>query len=686
MKSICLLTLLAACSFPHPADVTFGESAITIVSGDAQVATVNQPLLEELVVNVVDADLRPIPNFTVEFNVTVGNGTLAKPSERTDAQGNARMQFTVGKRAGANEVDVTGEGITTDRVFFAATGLIGPPVRLTPATGDGASATVATVIDVAAKLEDEYGNGVPGMMVDHAFAGAGNGNVSPHTSTTDADGLAHTTLTVSTIVGANPVDSSMPGVTPTTVTVTGTAAAAASLHVVSGNNTFAWALLPSTPLVVESRDAFGNLTGGAPIEFVRTSGAGTIVTPTTTTDSSGYAQSTIIPASMIDDNVIEARSPGIAPVVFTVQTRRFEASQGKTGLGGTTIESTFADLNRDGLDDLLAAQDPSIAIHMNTSAPGAGPTFATPVSISVGDPGDAINFLSTADVDGDTAPDVFYTNGSQLRYLRNTTAIGASTPTFATAINIGSEPQTSGIAVADLDGDQKSEVVTVRGNSQVFVYRNTGTAFSSSVSVSTGGLVFPSRVFLVDIDGDGKRDIVLGGRNNGISVARNTTVAAGSLSFANVLLTLPSGCCEGVSVGDVDGDGDVDIVGSDAQTDPTNYVFANTSVAGTVSFAASVAITSGVRMVNVKDLNGDGRADLVGLHMNPGSSQAAAAVRLHAATTGATFQTRETFAYNASIGLVYDSILFEAHLDNDPYLDLAVCVGGSTGMRWVTAE
>lgn len=112
-----------------------------------------------------------------------------------------------------------------------------------------------------------------------------------------------------------------------------------------------------------------------------------------------------------------------------MQTRRFEASQGKTGLGGTTIESTFAYLNRDGLDDSLAAQDPSIAIHMNTSAPGAGPRSQHPCRSALATRA-TMNFLSTADVDGDTAPDVFYTNGSQLRYLRNTTAIGASTPTL----------------------------------------------------------------------------------------------------------------------------------------------------------------------------------------------------------------------------------------------------------------
>lgn len=157
-------------------------------------------------------------------------------------------------------------------------------------------------------------------------------------------------------------------------------------------------------------------------------------------------------------------------------------------------------------------------------------------------------------------------------------------------INIGSEPQTSGIAVADLDGDQKSQVVTVRGNSQA-VTQETGS--SGGAAGVPCWRVFPSCVFLVDIDGDGKRDIAPGGRNNGISVACSTTRGQHQARRSPTSFNVALGLLRRVSVGDVDGDGRCRYCRVGRPNRSTNYALRNMSVAGTVSFAASVAITGG---------------------------------------------------------------------------------------------
>jgi hypothetical protein len=235
------------------------------------------------------------------------------------------------------------------------------------------------------------------------------------------------------------------------------------------------------------------------------------------------------------------------------------------------------------------------------------------------------NSVVINDVDGDGKPDlvVMNTSDNTISIFRNTSTSGTITATsFAPAVNFTTGNSPNSIAIGDVDGDGKPDlVVTNEANSTVSVFRNTSTSGSitasslaSRVDFTTGTV--PISVAIGDVDGDGKPDLAVANNiSSTVSIFRNNSTS-GSItasSFASKVDFITGNNPINVVTGDVDGDGKPDLVVQDFSS-KTISVFKNTSTSGTVSFAPKVDFTTGVDPIGycvLEILDGDGKPDVV---------------------------------------------------------------------------
>src|SRR5262249_9476687 len=129
--------------------------------------------------------------------------------------------------------------------------------------------------------------------------------------------------------------------------------------------------------------------------------------------------------------------------------------------------------------------------------------------------------------------------GSTVSVLLNTTAPGASTPSFAAQQTFATGTLPQSVAVADFKRDgQPDLVVANEGSDTISVLLNptapgtTHPSFAAQQTFATGNL--PGYVEVADFNGDGKPDLVVANGGDGtVSVLLNTTAPGSTIpSFA----------------------------------------------------------------------------------------------------------------------------------------------------------
>ena len=235
-------------------------------------------------------------------------------------------------------------------------------------------------------------------------------------------------------------------------------------------------------------------------------------------------------------------------------------------------------------------------------------TANTPYSVAIGD------------MDGDGKPDLVIANqNNSVSVLRNTSASGNITASsFATKVDFTTASTPYSVAIGDIDGDGKFDLVIANsGAASVSVFLNTSTSgsittssFAAKVDFTTGS--FPTSVAIRDVDGDGKADLVVSNASSStVSILRNTSMP-GSISVA-AKVDFPTGSTPYfVVVGDVDGDGKPDLITANQNSNNIS-VIRNTSTPGSLSAALKVDLAAGnvPRSVAIGDVDGDGKPDFV---------------------------------------------------------------------------
>jgi uncharacterized repeat protein (TIGR01451 family) len=305
-------------------------AAITAdVGATPQQAQVATPYLRALLVHVVDRFGNPVPGATVTYAVpaTDATGTLSATTITTDGSGDAAVFLTAGTVTGSFAATATVAGVDLPATF-ELTNLPGAAHRLVPVSGAAQSTVVATAfaIPLATRLTDEFGNPVPGQTVTFAAPASSpsaTATLSPVTVVTDAQGLASTTATASTITGSyDVVATSEQSAAPNLFELTNTPDVPASAVAVPGATPQSAEVRHGfgAPIAVIVTDRFGNRVPGVLLDFTTPSGPGAVLSsPRATTDSDGSAQVIAIADGTAGSYQVSVQVPGLAdPVIFVL--------------------------------------------------------------------------------------------------------------------------------------------------------------------------------------------------------------------------------------------------------------------------------------------------------------------------------------------------------------------------------
>ena len=236
--------------------------------------------------------------------------------------------------------------------------------------------------------------------------------------------------------------------------------------------------------------------------------------------------------------------------------------------GGAAEDAAIADLDGDTLADLIVADGVKVngralLLRQNPGAPG---TFLAPTSLLTGS-GRGSEDVAVADVNGDGRTDiVLAATDSIVVFYQNTTG------SFDPAVILGAGLNPQGVAVADVDGDGRTDIVAANagnapaggtGGSSVtlLLQTNPGVFVSTNVPVADGA----RRVAIGDLNGDGVPDVGVVSRvyqdlfsPSRVSVLLQSSVNRGQFTVTGVYTgTLPGAF---IAIGDITGDNRNDLV------------------------------------------------------------------------------------------------------------------------------
>jgi hypothetical protein len=295
--------------------------------------------------------------------------------------------------------------------------------------------------------------------------------------------------------------------------------------------------------------------------------------------------------------------------------------------GGFNMPGIY-DINNDGRNDffigvLIGSKTIDNFIYYRNNGPLNNPAFTKItenfiVSADVG----SYSYPTFGDIDNDGDKDLFVGCDNTVAFFRNTGT--SNQPAFelvTDSLPLAISNFNYSVAIGDLDGDGKKDLVLgFFITARLKFFKNTGTlndpVFTLQPSqLDTMNLVQLSAPCLADLDNDGDLDLLVGNSSGKLTYYRNNG-NANSFNFqfvSNNYMNVSVGNDAAPSLGDLDGDGDLDLlVGSrlgtihfyrniGTLTDP-NFIFVTNNYAGINAFQNSVPA--------IVDINNDTDFDL----------------------------------------------------------------------------
>ncbi len=284
------------------------------------------------------------------------------------------------------------------------------------------------------------------------------------------------------------------------------------------------------------------------------------------------------------------------------------------------------DFDRDGRIDIITANNNSnlVTVYQNSSTIGAISFTKKFITIN----SHTLN-VNSRDLDGDGKPDAVISKsgnpGDRIYILRNTSVVGNitfDTPSFLIVDgNIARR-----IEIEDLDNDGKPDIiVTNQANSKISIFKNSSTPGSISFSpLQTIEIIDPAEaninfagLAVRDLNDDGFPEITCTRfLEKNIYILPNLS-QVGMLQFGTEQIISVSGNLMNIVVGDINIDGKPDIVIAKLQQNQIS-ILPNTGSSGSISFGAEQLFTVNDRPwgLDLGDVDGDGKVDIIASSIN----------------------------------------------------------------------
>jgi len=274
----------------------------------------------------------------------------------------------------------------------------------------------------------------------------------------------------------------------------------------------------------------------------------------------------------------------------------------------------IVDVNKDGNPDILVASDGSgdFWVYLGDGKGNFAQAGGTPFSAGQ-NPAD----ITTADFNGDGKPDAAIANHGVKTV---TVLLGNGKGQFSSApgspFNVESRPHPHGIAVADFNGDKKSDIaVDSWGENKVLLLfgKGDGTFQFPGTKFDVGKMPY-QRLRTADLNADGHADIIT---SNFEASSVSVLFGDGRGTFTRKDFPAPPDPF-GLAIADLNGDGHLDIAiahysgqGTDRSKNALSVLFGDGK--GNFSLAKGSPFPTGhyPGTLAAGDLNGDGIADIV---------------------------------------------------------------------------
>jgi Bacterial Ig-like domain (group 3)/FG-GAP-like repeat len=356
------------------------------------------------------------------------------------------------------------------------------------------------------------------------------------------------------------------------------------------------------------------------------------------------------PVPFIDQPLVpDATAPGGAAFTLTLNGAGFVVSS-TVNWNGSPLDTTFVSSSQltatVPASDIAAASTASVAVV--SPGPGGGVSniqyFSIAASVTSVSFQPAVTYpsgpgggysMAVADVNGDGKLDLLVVNGGSGNDLVSV-LLGNGDGTFQAPVSYDAGgQQTISVAVADLNGDGKPDLVVVNSVSlTVGVLRGNGDGtFQPVVTYSAGGS--PWSVAVADVNGDGNPDILVGDASSCYGCSAGGLVGVllgnGDGTFQPVVTYSSGGYSfetspTAIAAADLNGDGQLDVVMTNACFDKCSSADTKGGVGvllgnGDGTFQPAVIYRSGgygpsIGALAIADVNRDGKPDLIVANSN----------------------------------------------------------------------